>query len=331
MRVLTLTTINRPNQILAELAAGCVKHAIKFVIAGDTKTPSDFQLEGASFLSIQDQEELFPDFAALLPKKHYARKNIAYLSAIQSKCSWIQETDDDNAPLESFFDEIEEQMAVAEVESGESWINIYELFSEERIWPRGFPLELLQPTRGKWVLGNSLKVRGLIRQGLADGNPDVDAVYRMVADLPVDFIQRDAVMPSVGKWCPFNSQNTIFNKEVFTLLYLPSYCSFRMTDIWRSFVAQRCIWELGENVVFHSSTVRQDRNEHNLLFDFKDEVSGYLNNKSICAELERLNLQGKSLNEMQYICYECLVRMELIPEMELALLKAWQKALGELQ
>jgi hypothetical protein len=33
------------------------------------------------------------------------------------------------------------------------------------------------------------------------------------------------------------------------LLYLPSHCCFRMTDIWRSFIAQRCLWELGHWVV----------------------------------------------------------------------------------
>jgi len=32
------------------------------------------------------------------------------------------------------------------------------------------------------------------------------------------------------------------------LMYLPIKASFRMTDIYRSFVAQRCLWELGEGV-----------------------------------------------------------------------------------
>ena len=58
-----------------------------------------------------------------------------------------------------------------------------------------------------------------------------------------------------GTWCPFNSQTTWWWPEAYPLLYLPSHCSFRMTDIWRSFVAQRCLWELGHGLVFHAPEV----------------------------------------------------------------------------
>src|SRR5581483_5657775 len=89
----------------------------------------------------------------------------------------------------------------------------------------------------------------------------------------------------------FNSQTTWWWPEAFPLLYLPSFCSFRMTDIWRSFVAQRCLWELGHGLVFHASEVIQERNQHNLLRDFGDEVSGYLQNSRLTAALQELRLQ----------------------------------------
>ena len=44
-----------------------------------------------------------------------------------------------------------------------------------------------------------------------------------------------------------------------------------MTDIWRSFVAQRIAWANGWAILFHEPTVWQDRNEHNLMRDFRDE------------------------------------------------------------
>ncbi|MEP6955655.1 MAG: STELLO glycosyltransferase family protein, partial [Chthoniobacterales bacterium] len=70
---------------------------------------------------------------------------------------------------------------------------------------------------------------------------------------------------------------------------LPAHCSFRMTDIWRSFVAQRIAWENGWSVLFHEATVRQDRNAHDLMRDFQDEVSGYLHNRAIVEALSHLS------------------------------------------
>ena len=74
-------------------------------------------------------------------------------------------------------------------------------------------------------------------------------------------------------------------------MYLPSYCSFRMTDIWRSYVAQRIAWECGWSVLYHEPTVWQERNEHNLMKDFEDEIPGYTNNLNICKTLQALHLK----------------------------------------
>ena len=74
-------------------------------------------------------------------------------------------------------------------------------------------------------------------------------------------------------------------------MYLPAYCSFRMTDIWRSFVAQRIASVNGWSVLFRAATVRQRRNPHDLLRDFRDEVPGYLANREICVALEALRLE----------------------------------------
>jgi hypothetical protein len=108
-------------------------------------------------------------------------------------------------------------------------------------------------------------------------------------------------------------------------MYLPAYCSFRMTDIWRSFVAQRIAWTNNWSVLFHEPTVWQERNEHDLMRDFRDEVPGYLHNKSICEQLGKLSLRSgmENLGENLQVCYEKLVSMELIDRKELELVAAW--------
>jgi hypothetical protein len=53
------------------------------VVVGDTKTPSDWALEGAVYLGLEEQAALGYQIHKLLPLRHYARKNIGYLYAIQ--------------------------------------------------------------------------------------------------------------------------------------------------------------------------------------------------------------------------------------------------------
>jgi hypothetical protein len=98
-----------------------------------------------------------------------------------------------------------------------------------------------------------------------------------------------------------------------------------MTDIWRSFIAQRIAWECNWSILFHSSTVWQDRNDHNLLNDFKDEIPGYLHNNRIFNELKKLDLKkGKQhIPENLLVCYQKFIDLQLIEPEEISLLKAW--------
>jgi hypothetical protein len=98
-----------------------------------------------------------------------------------------------------------------------------------------------------------------------------------------------------------------------------------MTDICRSFVAQRTAWAKGWSVLFHEPTVWQERNEHNLMRDFADEVPGYLHNAAICDALASLDLKpGVShLADNLRACYARLVERKWVGEPELELLDSW--------
>jgi hypothetical protein len=146
------------------------------------------------------------------------------------------------------------------VERG-GWVNVYRYFTEEKIWPRGFALERAGDGVPAYESLKAAEIYCPIQQNLVDDNPDVDAVYRLVLPLPQSFEKGHKVALRKGSWCPFNSQNTAWRPEAFAILYLPSYCSFRMTDIWRSFVAQRIAWENGWGILFGEATMRQERNE----------------------------------------------------------------------
>ena len=98
-----------------------------------------------------------------------------------------------------------------------------------------------------------------------------------------------------------------------------------MTDIWRGFVAQRIAWENNWSILFHGPTMFQRRNPHNLIKDFEDEISGYLNNSKISTELEKLKLKSgpENIPGNLCICYEKFIEMSLIKARELSLLDCW--------
>jgi hypothetical protein len=103
-----------------------------------------------------------------------------------------------------------------------------------------------------------------------------------------------------------------------------------MTDIWRSFIAQRCLWELDLGVVFHGAEVAQERNQHDLMRDFADEVPGYTRNKELVGILETLSLSNDpddvGMNLLH--CYKPLVAAGFFDSNELDLVNAW---LGDLK
>ncbi|OGT37952.1 MAG: hypothetical protein A3F11_02975 [Gammaproteobacteria bacterium RIFCSPHIGHO2_12_FULL_37_14] len=321
---LVITSISPPNKVLKKYVDDCRTHNIDFFLIGDTKSPADFLLPGCNFWSVDDQEALPYTLSKILPKKNYARKNIGYLLAMHSRCDLIIETDDDNYPKPSFYERkslIQEAFALKNT----GWTNVYRYFSNENIWPRGFPLRHIKNNMIPLHHYEKIQVKCPIQQGLADENPDVDAIYRLINPLPHVFVGDAQLALANNSWCPFNSQNTVFFKPAFPLMYLPSTCNFRQTDIWRSFIAQRIAWENNWHILFTPPTVYQDRNEHDLMADFADEIEGYLFNEKICQVLGDLDLQSGEdhIQSNMILCYQKLIGLNIIKREELDLLTAW--------
>ena len=317
-----VTSIAAPNAVLRQIAADCVARGLHFYVIGDQKSPADFHLDGCDFYSLQRQEGLSFETARRSLTASYARKNIGYLLAMQQGCTAILETDDDNLPRADFYEPLPQLQAVPVVREA-GWVNVYRYFSDVQIWPRGLPLDAVHDTVPS--LSPAVNVACPIQQGLADDNPDVDAVFRLLMPLPVVFRKGVRVALGSGSWCPFNSQNTVFWRDAFPLLYLPSYCSFRMTDIWRSFIAQRIAWENGWHVLFREATVTQLRNDHSLMKDFAEEVPGYLHNRKIGETLAALALDPgvDAIPRNLRASYASLIQLGVIGDQEMPMLEAW--------
>jgi hypothetical protein len=306
-----VTTINQPTRAVKDLHD---KFHQNLIIVADKKTPLHWEYK--DIIPIRESTK------AYAPYDHYARKNLGYMKAIQNRASIIYDTDDDNIPNENWG--MREVETIANKSLGNGWYNVYQVMGSCGTWPRGFSLRHL-----KEILSfedETSLVSSSIQQGLADGEPDVDAIWRLVVNKFNGFKVDRSIYLQQNAWCPFNSQSTWWFPKAYPLMYLPIYSTFRMTDIWRSLVAQRCLWELGEGVTFHSpSEVFQDRNEHDLLKDFEDEIPGYLNNNKIVEALEATALMPweDSILENLFRCYNTLVKKGFLPLKELTSLDKW--------
>jgi len=320
-----LTSIFQPSAGVKQLAAECAQRGIHFIVVGDASSPATFEVPACDFYSLEAQQVSEFQFPQLCPPRRYARKNFGYLVAARRGVERIMETDDDNLPYDSFW-QLRDRRLTAPLLTETGWLNVYQYFSDAPVWPRGLPLDQVQKPVPALAQQPQQLVECPIQQGLADDNPDVDAIYRLVLPLPLKFHSgKRAIALGDRTWCPFNSQNTTWWKDAFPLMYLPTYCSFRMTDIWRSFVAQRIAWANGWSILFHEPTMWQERNDHNLMHDFRQEMEGYLRNGELAELLEQVDcrpgLEELPLNLMR--CYERLVEQSFVEPAELDLLQAW--------
>lgn len=354
---LVVTSISPPNGILKALADGAQKTGWPFYLIGDAICPvgwtQQFEATGTRAYDISAQINTGLKSANALPLSNYSRKNLGYLLAMRDGAEVIVETDDDNRPLEEFWDARHILFRGGSSAEDFGWFNALQYFNSSKIWPRGFPLDAITKP-GEWEnVEDNTVTRCPIQQGLVAGDQDVDAIWRLTRrrdedncpelfaltvldqttlSVKVIFRAHDEFSPELvllDSWCPFNSQNTTWFKEAFPLMYIPSFCknAYRMDDIWRSFIAQRIAFENGWGILWGGVTVAQERNPHDLMKDFEQEIPGYLYNRKIVEMLKALKIRPGAdvltLFGNLLFCYFAMIDAGYIEEKELDILGAW--------
>lgn len=316
-----VTSIRQPTEQVRAFLRHADWHT---TLVADLKTPEFDSPSGLDVLSVEWQRRHWPRFALELPWGHYSRKNLGYLHAIQTGAQVVFDTDDDNAPLVPWIPCPLAHEALVAAVSGADWINVYAHFGAGQVWPRGYPLEEI----GRCVAPATALIETqdvVVWQGLVEGDPDVDAIFRLTRPDPVTFQSARPLVLPPGSYCPFNSQNTWWSRPAFPYLYLPTTVTFRFTDILRSLVAQRCFWAHGWKIGFHGPSARQERNEHNLLLDFREELPCYLDPARIVNRLNALSL-GRDVTANLRLCYAALAEGGWVRPSELSVLETWLAA-----
>jgi hypothetical protein len=288
------------------------------VVAGDKKGPVSFNIENGTgavvFLSRQRQEELEEHlhFVKETPWNHFARKNIAYLYAIANGAQFIWDFDDDNIlfPNETLSRYINSShllksqttILVPEMQNATECgvFNPYPFYRASKldVWPRGYPLDKINSVecqlQDRYCIHEVPSHKIGIFQSIADKDPDVDAVYRLTRSLPVTFkgaVEDHPVLVPPHTVSPMNAQATLFSRIAMWSLFLPTTVHGRVSDIWRSYIAQALAKECGILVTFVGPLVTQERNAHTYLADMDAEQPLYERSGSLVNYL---------LNEWEY-------------------------------
>lgn len=299
------------------------------IVVGDKKSPKDWHCDQVDYIPVTQQENMDFDLAKILPYNHYCRKMLGYLRAIENNSDYIIDTDDDNIPKENWaFPELDFSHDCIDDNMG--FVNIYQLYTKQKIWPRGLPLQLIAT---QFELEKNIKIKDCkigVWQGLADEDPDVDAIYRLTNDIPCYFEERNPVVLGAGSISPFNSQNTMIRKELFALLYLPAYVTFRFTDILRALVAQPIMWLYGYQLGFLNATVVQKRNPHDYMKDFISEIPMYQHCEKTIDIVSASISKSKSIETNLFNSYKSLLKEGIVSDKEMIALSAWLKDLEKL-
>ena len=313
-RWIVVTTINNPTEQCKNLSDIT---DFQLLVIGDIKTPKYWKQKNSIFLNIFDQKSLKFSIFQTTPTNSYNRKNIGYLFAIMHGAKFIYDTDDDNSPLvnlSQYFNYNDFDFGLTfkvdlYKQNNQSFINPYAHFGQPTIWPRGYPLNEIKNIHLNQYYAGKRK-SSIIQQGLVNGDPDVDAIFRLTKSrLNKKFdLYFDSSSPSVQipkyMFSPFNSQNTLFTYKAFWSLYLPTTVSFRLTDIWRSYWAQRLLWLIDETITFRGPSAYQIRNSHSYLKDFDEENSMYLKTENLVKFL----LEWECLKDK---FYECVIDLSI--------------------
>jgi hypothetical protein len=320
-KCVVITTIHPPSTTVRRLAR---RQDWRVIVAGDRKTPPDWSWPGVLYLSPEAQQAAGWETARLLPWDHYARKMVGYLAAMRQGAEVIADLDDDNFPYPSWdFPPFAGRFET--LRPGRRFVNIYSLFSRKTIWPRGLPLDWILRPESRAARDELVAIHGQIGiwQGLADGDPDVDALYRLTRNRPCRFRREAPVVLPPGTFSPVNSQNSAFRRELFPLLYLPAHVSFRFTDILRGLVAQPLMWQAGFRLGVTTATVVQRRNPHGYLGDFFQEIPVYRHAEEAAAiALAAAQGAGALVAGLRRV-YRELAAAKVVGPGETELLDAW--------
>jgi len=350
-RWIVVTSIFQPSPATRKLGE-MTRQGWCYVVVADKNGPKEYDdVEGVVYLTVERQRSLHFQIMDHLPWKHFGRKNVGFLYAIAHGAKIIYDTDDDNRlkvaniPILGFDekwsplgDKVDISRPRLEDSQGPGFrqqpglLNPYPSFRPTcgHIWPRGFPLDSVQVsgTFNKTLEATRLERPPAVQQYLADEDPDVDAIFRLTRPLPCSFeglpknpLGLMAIPPQ--HFTPYNAQATVHLYDAFWGLLLPVTVHGRVSDIWRAYLTQKLLWDVGQVVAFAPSHVIHDRVAHDYLKDFQSEQDLQLKATAMVSFLSQWSSDAPTLVERIEQLWAALYTRGFVDIGDLKLAQAW--------
>ena len=200
-------------------------------------------------------------------------------------------------------------------------------------WPRGLPLEDIKISSKtgdmRLYFNNNISMEKVgVIQSLADNDPDVDAMYRLVQPLPFSF--KESMLPCsvpIDRLAPYNAQATLFFYNTLWSLIMPTTVHGRVADIWRSYITLRLCRELGIQLVFSPPMVTQNRNAHDYIADFDAEDDLYKRSGTLVKQLTSWQPSSSTLPGMIEDLWVYLYERDYFGLEDVILVQKWIEAL----
>lgn len=108
-------------------------------------------------------------------------------------------------------------------------------------------------------------------------------------------------------------------------MYLPVTCTMRATDIWRGIIALNIIQNDNLGVLIFGTTMKQNRNIHNLKKDLIEEIPLFKDVQNAFLILKKLKLKKGQENYSKNLIksYKALIEIKVFDKQELKYLTAW--------
>lgn len=276
-KVIVTTTINPVTESINRFQH---MKGWELVVVGDKKTPSDYYLDNGLYITPEMQEKYDKALSDAIGWNCIQRRNIGYLWAYDMGADIIATVDDDNVALDGWGEDliVGTEVDVAYYNSSDPVFDPIGLTNYPHLWHRGFPLQNV--AKRVYPTKEIKKIRVDVQADFWNGDPDIDAVCRMIYAPNCTF--DNTYFPfATNTMSPFNSQNTFLHRSVMKDYFLFPGVG-RMDDIWAAYYIE----SLGYHVAYQKASVRQDRNEHDLTKDMKAEYLGYEHNLNMVSDLK---------------------------------------------
>jgi hypothetical protein len=291
--VITTTTILPPTKAIQAYDA---MEDWELVVVGDRKTP-EYKLERGTYISWQEQIDRYPDLCRLIGPDSVDRgRMISFIEAHNRKADVVAVIDDDNYPYEDWGNNyIQEEIDVDYFNTDQIACDPINRFFDY-LWHRGFPIQLTKDAiRRVWPAGRK-RIVPLVQADLWNGDPDVDATFRIVANLNVKFPE-DIHPYAFNAFSPFDSQNTFIAGCVLKDHYANIPWTGRNSDIWASYIFEALH---PDSTIYNRASVyhAQVRSVKSLVQDLEDEIMGYKKTLKFLEDILKDGVHRAILNNL---------------------------------